>query len=101
MMSVKHVLDRLRRNLLSVAYRQSGAAREVSIDDDEIILHLDNDVIAVARILYFALTEPHAGSNLLDRTRLGVGDLQPVKTDPEQNSKSKKGVASTVTHADI
>src|SRR5258707_498586 len=37
---------------------------------DEVILHLDDDVVAVAQVHQIAFPEPHAGEDLLHRFRL-------------------------------
>ena len=50
MMGIEDVLDRLRRNLLGVLHRQPRAAREIGIHDDEVVLHLDDDVVAVVLV---------------------------------------------------
>ena len=69
---IEDVLHGLRRNLFNVRHRRAGAAGVIGIHDDEVVLHLDHDVIAMAVLVEIALPEPDAGDDLLDRFELGI-----------------------------
>ena len=67
---VENVLDGLAGKLLRVGRGQARAGGEVGVDDDEIVLHLNDDVIAMPLLLDVAFAEPNAGYDLLNSVRL-------------------------------
>ena len=73
MMRIEDVLYRFRGNRLDVRHERPCAARVVRVHDNQIIGHLDDDVIAMAELIQIALAKPHAWNDLLNGFQLGVG----------------------------
>src|SRR5260370_32191722 len=61
---VEDVLHGLAGNLLGGVHRGASAARKIRIHHDEVILHLDDGVVAMSQGLDFAFAKPHAWNNL-------------------------------------
>src|SRR5689334_2051609 len=72
MVRVEDVFYRLPRNSLDVGHSSSGAAGIVGVHYDEVVLHLDDDVIAVPILIEVALPEPDARNDLLDGFKLAL-----------------------------
>ena len=53
--------------------REQRAAGGIGVDHDQVVLHLDNDVVAVAEVGQIALAEPDAGNDEIRLTRLSLG----------------------------
>jgi len=53
--------------------REQRAAGGIGVDHDQVVLHLDDDVVAVAEVGQIALAEPDAGHDKFDLTRLSLG----------------------------
>ena len=62
-MGVEDVLDGLVGDALGGFHGEAGAAGEVRVDHDQVVLHLDDGVVAVAEGFQVALAEPDAGDN--------------------------------------
>src|SRR5207248_11498872 len=69
---VEDELDGLGGDLLGVIDHFARTAGEIGVDDDEVILHLDDGVVAVALVLDVAFAEPDAGGDLFDGVGLGI-----------------------------
>src|SRR6185503_16159727 len=65
MVSVKHVLYGLFRCFLDIRHASFRTTGEVGVDNNQVVLHLDPDIVAVTLLLDLALAEPNARSNLL------------------------------------
>ena len=91
------VLDGLARNFLCCSQSQASAAREVSIHHDKVVLHLDDDVIAVTHALEVALAKPHAGDNLFYSVwlRFAIGKQQ---SNREQRHEERHDPEANVFH---
>ena len=89
MMGIEHVLHRFGRNAPGVGQGCAGPAREIGVHHDEIVLHFDKDVIAMALLQQIALAKPNAGRNQAHRLRLGVGAGNQQR-DGAQNSKAQQ-----------
>jgi len=69
-MRVKDVLDGFGRNSLRRFHGQARSAGEVRIHYDQVVFHLDDDVVGVAEVGKVALAEPDTGDDELDFSRL-------------------------------
>ena len=69
---IEDVLHRLGRNLLDIREGGPCPAGEVGVHHDQVVLHLDDDVVAVAEILQIALAEPDPRPDLLYGFRSGL-----------------------------
>ena len=72
-MSIEDVLDGFGRDAVGGFQGESRAAGEIGVDDDQVILHLDDDVVGVAEVREVAFTEPDAGNDQFDLARLRLG----------------------------
>jgi hypothetical protein len=66
---VEDVLHRLRRDAFGVGHRSPRPARKIRVHHDEVVLHLDDHVVAMAQVLDVALAEPHTRRHHADRFR--------------------------------
>ncbi len=84
---IEDKLHRLRRNFRSIGQNCSRAAGEVCIHDDEIILHLDDAVVAMPLAQDIAFAKPYAGRDQLYSVGLSItsGDY---KAERKQRDKS-------------
>jgi hypothetical protein len=71
-MGVKYVFHRLRRKLLYFLHGQSRTGREIGIDNDNVVLHFDDDVIAKAGPMGIPEHEPHTRRDLHGLVELGI-----------------------------
>ena len=71
MVGVEDVFDGLTRKPLHVRHGGAGAAGIVGIDDDHIILHLDDYVVAMT-LVQIAFAEPDSGHDPPDSFRIGI-----------------------------
>src|SRR5262249_60688816 len=62
----------------SIGYREPCAAWKIGVHDDEVVAHLDDDVVAMTLALEVSFAEPHPRHDLLDRAglRARAGDEQ-------------------------
>ena len=67
MVGVEDILHRFGRDLFRVGHSEPRAAWEIGIHNNEVILHLDDDVVAVSEILDIAFPEPNARHDLFCR----------------------------------
>src|SRR5437016_2062495 len=72
MVRVENILHRLVGDALGRLHGQARADGVVGVHHDEVILHLDEDVVAVTLPLDVALAEPDAGGDQLDLIGLRV-----------------------------
>src|SRR5262249_41358229 len=82
-----HILDRLRGDLLHVVENRPRAAGVVRVDNDEVIAHFDDNVIAMAGC-GLALAKPDARGDRLERGGPGVGP--PGETCQEEPGRSSQ-----------
>src|SRR5437016_927456 len=72
MVRIEDKLYRLRRNFRSIRQNCSRAAGEVRIHNDQIILHLDDAVVAVPLAQDIAFAKPYAWGDQLYCVGLGI-----------------------------
>ena len=93
MMRVEYELHWLGGNRLDVRHERTGAARVIGVHNEQVILHLDHDVVAVAVLIEIALAEPNARDDLLDGFKLGVRAGSQESTQ-RKNCKRNSGKQS-------
>jgi len=69
MMGVKDIFHRLLGGLLDICKASLCAAGIVGVHDNQIILHLDPDIVAVTLFDNFTLSEPNSRADLLHISR--------------------------------
>lgn len=72
MMRIENILHGLLRDFPDIPQQQVRTAWEIGIHHNEVVLHLDHHIVAVALVLHISLAEPDARSRLLHRVRFGV-----------------------------
>src|SRR5262245_12537277 len=72
MMSIKYILDGLLGRLLDVCQAGFSPTGEISVDNNQIVLHFDPDVVAVTFLLDLSFSEPYPRGNLLYVARSGL-----------------------------
>src|SRR5215470_14680105 len=85
---IEDVLHGLRRDLFDVRHGRAGAAGVIGIHDDEVVLHLDDDVIAMAILVEIALPEPDARDDLLDRFEPGIRSGGEYRHEGERDERA-------------
>ncbi len=96
-MRIENELHRLGRDFLGVRHRQPRPAREIGVHDDQVALHLDDDVVAVLLVHEIALAEPHARRDLFHRVRLRI-PARDHKSRREQSRKASQHPNSLAPH---
>src|SRR5205085_8460764 len=72
-------------------------ARKIRVHHDQIIFHLDDDVVAVPQVLQVAFAEPDARNDLLHRSRLRV-TCRDKKRQRYQNCKRSQDPHASLHH---
>ena len=72
MVRIEDVLHRLAGEPFDIGQRGAGAAWKVGVHHDQVVLHLDDDVVAVAQVHQVALAEPYPRHDLFHRPRLRI-----------------------------
>ena len=95
---VEDVLHRFGGDAAEVGHGGAGAAGEVGVHHDEVILHLDDGVVAVAEVGEISLAEPDAGRDEAHDFGVGVGTrdeqgqtAEHGKGGKEQGAQAKHG----------
>jgi len=73
MVGIEDVADRFGGEFADVGESGLRAAREVGVNDYQIVFHLDDDVVAMALAFDVAFAKPDALDDFLDCVRLGIG----------------------------
>jgi hypothetical protein len=98
MVGVEDVFNRLGRDLPGVRQHGARAAREIRVHHDEVILHFDDGVVAVALVFDVALAKPHAGRDLFDGVGLRVAAGEK-ESEAEQGAETGSQPEPDACHA--
>src|SRR5215469_3551083 len=97
MMRVENIFYWLGGDFLGVGDGGARATGKVGIDDDEIVLHLDDDVIAMPFMHEVAFAEPDTGHDLFEAVRLSIAAGEQV-AEAEQDEEAGSQVSTVEYH---
>ena len=89
-MGVEDEQDRFGRELVDVANQFAGAAGVIGINDDEVVLHLDDDVVAIT-LRRIAEEKPDAVGNF-ERVEGWVGSVCEGREEEQEKKERERGM---------